>query len=364
MNTTNGGRRIFAFFLPLVVLALAALACEFGVGDVQEIDEPEEPAEREEEEEEPVEEEAPEVAPPEEEAQGGQAGGATAVLELVNDSAVDVCYVYISPTTDDTWGSDWLGDTEIVSAGSVRVFEVPAGIYDMRAEDCDQEALDVQNGITIDETAPVSWTFTGGGGFFYDDFAFEDGTAWEVFSVEGYGFGGVVDGEYVLGPFEECADIGGTASAPFACFTQCLACGVVSDYDMSVNVRYLDGLADRPFGMVLRFIDQNSDGLVDPADYYLDFEINVYTLEYAIWEHTTDNQWNLVGEGPSNAVQGSRNSNNLRAISYNGGANIDLYVNGVNVNTVNVPYADGTVGLSVGFRGVQVGFDDFTISGG
>ena len=182
--------------------------------------------------------------------------------------------------------------------------------------------------------------------------------------MPGYGFGGVVDGQYVLGPFEECADIGGDNPVPFACFSQCLACGTLSDYDMSVSARYLDGLADRSFGLVLRFMDSNGDGLVDPADYYLDFEIRVFDQYYVLWEHDTNDNWNIVDDGFSDSIQTSRAANTLQATSYNGGSDIDVYVNGTPVSSVNVPFTQGTVGMTVGFRGVQIGFDDFSITGG
>jgi hypothetical protein len=83
---------------------------------------------------------------------------------LINNANISVCYVQISLVTEDTWGEDWLGNTEVISVNGTRVFDVPAGAYDMRALDCDQEELDVRWAVRLDR--PYTWTVgdgTGGG---------------------------------------------------------------------------------------------------------------------------------------------------------------------------------------------------------
>lgn len=87
---------------------------------------------------------------------GGSTGGGDSVtVTLVNNSGQTVCYVYISPTTHDTWGSDWLGSTETVAPGDRRAFSVPRGTYDLRADDCSQSELDVRQGVTI--SSSMEW---------------------------------------------------------------------------------------------------------------------------------------------------------------------------------------------------------------
>lgn len=80
---------------------------------------------------------------------GGGSTGRSATLTLANSSSQEVCYVYISPTTDDEWGDDWLGEQETVTSGSNHDFEVPAGSYDLLAADCDGNTLDEQYGVSI-----------------------------------------------------------------------------------------------------------------------------------------------------------------------------------------------------------------------
>jgi hypothetical protein len=91
--------------------------------------------------------------------QGGGTGGGT--LTLTNNSGATVCYVYISPTTATEWGDDWLG-TSTVASGSSYTFNVPAGSYDLKAEDCSHNVLDVQFGISI--SGSMTWTIGGSAG--------------------------------------------------------------------------------------------------------------------------------------------------------------------------------------------------------
>lgn len=79
----------------------------------------------------------------------GPSGGGGGNVTLINNSGETVCFVYISPVEDDMWGDDWLGDVETISNGDQRGFDVPDGDYDLRADDCDHNELDVEWGVTI-----------------------------------------------------------------------------------------------------------------------------------------------------------------------------------------------------------------------
>lgn len=93
-------------------------------------------------------------------------GGSGAVaLTVENDSNVDVCYVFISPTTSDNWGEDWLGEKEGLIVGDVRLFFVEPDVYDLQALDCEENV--VAEETDVDLTDDLVWTLTGevaGGG--------------------------------------------------------------------------------------------------------------------------------------------------------------------------------------------------------
>jgi hypothetical protein len=83
-------------------------------------------------------------------------------VTLLNQSGQTVCYVRMSPSTQTTWGSDWLG-SDTVSAGGSYTFDVAPGAWDLRAEDCSNTVIQEDYGITI-TAAGYTWTVTGTGG--------------------------------------------------------------------------------------------------------------------------------------------------------------------------------------------------------
>lgn len=86
----------------------------------------------------------------------------TATLVLVNNSGVDIWYVFISPTTETTWGDDWLG-ADIIPAGSTYTFSnITPGMYDLMAADSSQNPVASQMGVSLN--GQYTWTVTGQGG--------------------------------------------------------------------------------------------------------------------------------------------------------------------------------------------------------
>lgn len=79
-------------------------------------------------------------------------------FNVVNDSGQTICYLYISPTTSDEWGDDWLGATGTIASGESRSFDVPAGEYDLRAEDCDTARVGEVFGVTVTASG-YTWSF-------------------------------------------------------------------------------------------------------------------------------------------------------------------------------------------------------------
>jgi hypothetical protein len=115
--------------------------------------------------------------------------------------------------------------------------------------------------------------------------------------------------------------------------------------------------------MVVRFQDQNGNGLVDPEDYYLDFEISTEDQYFAVYQHLPNEGWTTLDERQDPNIKVNE-INNLRAYAYNDGGTIELYLNGNLVETLTVQpdSAYGTVGLVTGFAGMQAGFDNFNIT--
>lgn len=71
-------------------------------------------------------------------------------LTIENRSETVICYVFIAPTTSTSWGSDQLGNNEVIAPGDKKVWDLEAGEYDILLEDCERnELLDSrENNIT------------------------------------------------------------------------------------------------------------------------------------------------------------------------------------------------------------------------
>ena len=79
-------------------------------------------------------------------------------LDIINDSEISVCYVYLSPTKSDEWGEDQLGEENMIDGGeSFTITNIPSGTYDLLAEDCDGNLLGVTYEADITE-GEYTWT--------------------------------------------------------------------------------------------------------------------------------------------------------------------------------------------------------------
>ena len=81
---------------------------------------------------------------------------ATVRLLMSNESSTEVCYVFISPSSGDDWGEDWMGQNETVQAGQLRVFYVAPDTYDLQAADC--EGNPVTEEYDVDLSDDLTWT--------------------------------------------------------------------------------------------------------------------------------------------------------------------------------------------------------------
>ena len=82
----------------------------------------------------------------------------TASLLIENTSSIDVCYLYVSLTTDSDWGGDQLEDDVILAGDSYELWGIPPDTYDLKIEDCDGNELAVQQAVYFSERDEITWT--------------------------------------------------------------------------------------------------------------------------------------------------------------------------------------------------------------
>lgn len=71
----------------------------------------------------------------------------TVPLALVNQTHDTVCFLYLSPRGRDAWSDDLLSGS--IDPGHRRAIRLPPGVWDMRAENCEHEAVGIQGGARI-----------------------------------------------------------------------------------------------------------------------------------------------------------------------------------------------------------------------
>lgn len=91
-------------------------------------------------------------------------------LQISNSTGgYSIYYVYISPTSADSWGNDWLGTSETIPSGSSKTFTVTNGNYDVKLIDEDGDEYVVWNmpingtvnwNVTLSDLGERNWTGT------------------------------------------------------------------------------------------------------------------------------------------------------------------------------------------------------------
>lgn len=78
-------------------------------------------------------------------------GGEKLPILLENKSDRDIALVFISPSENEDWGEDWLGETDVIIAETGgRIFFIEPGIYDFMAIDVDTEVIFEVRNMEID----------------------------------------------------------------------------------------------------------------------------------------------------------------------------------------------------------------------
>ena len=69
-------------------------------------------------------------------------------LSVTNGTPTTICYLYLSPVSDPNWGPDQLG-SRVLPSGQTETYQLYAGQWDIRADDCSHNQLAVLRNTTI-----------------------------------------------------------------------------------------------------------------------------------------------------------------------------------------------------------------------
>lgn len=85
---------------------------------------------------------------------GGRSSSGGVDIRIVNRSPDEICYVMISSSSESTWGSDQLDNSEVIRSGGNRTFNMQSGTYDVKVETCNEEVMatawEIDRGVTVD----------------------------------------------------------------------------------------------------------------------------------------------------------------------------------------------------------------------
>jgi hypothetical protein len=90
-----------------------------------------------------------------------QAGEANDIVDLsiFNDTDAAMCYLYIAAITQEDWGPEQLGTGNVIPVGGeYTIANIPAGQYDLLAQDCEYNVLSwtYAASLTADSTMTIS----------------------------------------------------------------------------------------------------------------------------------------------------------------------------------------------------------------
>lgn len=78
-------------------------------------------------------------------------------IKLVNQTGWDIYAIFMSPTSQDDWGDDYLGDEILETGDSLTLTDVSSGKRDLRIVDQDgDECVVTDIHITASETVKIS----------------------------------------------------------------------------------------------------------------------------------------------------------------------------------------------------------------
>jgi len=80
-------------------------------------------------------------------------------LDVINHSGKTITYLYITPSTSDTWGDDWLVDDVIPPGETYTIVGLSQDTYDVKATD--NENAVIESVYNVDMTSAKEWTVYG-----------------------------------------------------------------------------------------------------------------------------------------------------------------------------------------------------------
>ncbi len=81
-------------------------------------------------------------------------------LVVVNNSSYTIGYLFVSPSSDSTWGSNQLGTFVISPGDSFTIENIPDGIYDFLAVTLDDQLEAGRSMVVMESGAITTWTLT------------------------------------------------------------------------------------------------------------------------------------------------------------------------------------------------------------
>ncbi|MGG4603431.1 hypothetical protein ACLPHM_01425 [Paenalcaligenes sp. Me131] len=80
-----------------------------------------------------------------------------AEVKFINQSSWDIYEIYFSPTNQDEWGEDYLGEDVLEHGDSLTLTDVAPGHWDVRLIDEDDDPCILKNvSITVDDTWAIN----------------------------------------------------------------------------------------------------------------------------------------------------------------------------------------------------------------
>jgi hypothetical protein len=186
----------------------------------------------------------------------------------------------------------------------------------------------------------------------------------------------IADGALLVGPYDQCANDVPNFNEPVDCMVVCTECGSrVREYQMDIDFTFEEGLSEREFGVILRFVDEDQDNLLDPEDYLLAVGFDFFDNLWSLYLHEPDqtDPWRQLISDEAGFLTAGR-LNRLEVETRRDGELLQVYLNDARILNMTgqapepgefliEPWAEsGAVGVLALGRRVTGRFDNFSFS--